>query len=357
VLSDEASIGRTGAPVNVGELAAVIRRVVGSRLSDSHLVDDIVQETFVRVLAARSRLDDQALGPYAIVVARNLIVSHWRREASDRRMEHRLLDREAPTAPDERLVEREEVDALRAALQRLTPAERDVLLGHEVDGRGTASIAADVGSTAGAIAARLGRSRAKLRVEYLLELAGEPPTPRCRPVLLSLSGGERRRQAEVEAGYHLLECDFCAELGESLFDRRSPDGEQEVRVPVRADPDIVKARQAGRDLALRLQFTPTEATVVATAISEVARNIVRFARRGEITLGAVFDGDAPGVSIVARDAGPGIADVEQVLEVGFTTYAGRGLGLPVCRKMMDEFEIASEIGRGTTVTMTKWRRM
>ena len=63
------------------------------------------------------------------------------------------------------------------------------------------------------------------------------------------------------------------------------------------------------------------------------------------------------MSVVARDAGPGIVDLEQALEVGYTTYGGRGLGLPGCRKMMDEFEITSEVGRGTTVSMTKWRRM
>jgi RNA polymerase sigma factor (sigma-70 family) len=356
VLGDNES-ATTGASWGLVELAAVIRRVVAARLSDADVVDDIVQETFVRLLAARSRLDDQALGPYAIVVARNLVASHWRREASGRRLEHRLLDRRTPPAPDDHVVEREELDALRAALQRLEPAERAVLLGHEVDGRATASIAADVGATAGAVAARLSRSRAKLRVEYLLELAGDPPTPRCRPVLLSLSGGDRRRQAELEAGYHLLDCDFCADLGESLFDRRSPDVDDEVRASIRVDADIVKARQAGRDLAVRLGFTSAEATVIATAISEVARNIVRFARRGEIVMGAVVDGDVPGVSVVARDAGPGIPDLEQAMEVGSTTYGGRGLGLPGCQKMMDEFEISSEAGRGTTVTMTKWRRM
>jgi RNA polymerase sigma factor (sigma-70 family) len=356
-LGDVDRSGRDVSPLHVAELAAVIRRVVAARVSDADTVDDIVQETFVRLLAARGRLDDRALGPYGIVVARNLIASHWRRTANGRRLEHRLMDPREPAAPDERVVEREEAEAVRAALERLAPAEKAVLLGHEVDGRATASLAADVGSTAGAVAARLSRSRAKLRVEYLVELAGEPPTAWCRPVLLSLSSGDRRRQAELDVGYHLLDCDFCAFLSDSLFDRRPSDVDEELRVPVRVDADIVKARQAGRDLATRLGFGAAEAAVVATAISEVARNIVRFARRGEIALGTVSDGDVPGVSVVARDAGPGIADLAQALEVGTTTYGGRGLGLPGCRAMMDEFEISSEIGRGTTVTMTKWRRM
>jgi DNA-directed RNA polymerase specialized sigma24 family protein len=106
-------------------------------------------------LAARSRLDDRALGPYAIVVARNLVTSHWRRTANGRRLEHLLLDAREPATPDERVVRREEAEAVRAALERLAPAERAALLGHEIDGQATASLAAQVGSTAGAVAARL----------------------------------------------------------------------------------------------------------------------------------------------------------------------------------------------------------
>jgi RNA polymerase sigma factor (sigma-70 family) len=357
VLGDVERTGRGAAGVDIAELVALIRRVVTARLSDADAVDDIVQETLVRVLMARGRLDDRALGPYGFVVARNLMASQWRRAATGRRLEHRLLDLRAPEAPDERVMAKEDVDAIRAALERLSTAERNVLVGHELDGRATDSLAAELGTTAGAVAARLNRSRAKLRVEYLLERAGEPPTTVCRPVLSSLSVGDRRRQAELDVGYHLLDCDFCAALSDSLFDRRREVSDDEVRVPIRADGDIVKVRQLGRDMATRVGFALAEATVVATAISELARNIVRFARRGEITLSIVAEGDVPGVSVVARDAGPGIVDLEQALEVGYTTYGGRGLGLPGCRNMMDEFEITSEIGRGTTVTMTKWRRM
>ena len=70
----------------------------------------------------------------------------------------------------------------------------------------------------------------------------------------------------------------------------------------------------------------------------------------------VADGDAAGLTVVARDAGPGIVDIDQAFEVGYTTYGGRGLGLPGCRRLMDEFDITSQVGRGTTITMTKWRR-
>lgn len=337
-------------------LTALVRRVVARRLADQDAVDDIVQETLARLLAARGRLDDRAVGPYAIVTARNLVVSFWRRTETGKRHEHRLLDPREPLAPDEPVFEREESEAVRAALERLLPAEREVLLAHVVEGRDTSSLAEASGSTAGAVAARLSRSRAKLRVEYLVELAGEPPTSRCRPVLFSLSAGDRRRQAELDVGYHLLECDFCAALSDTLIDRRSRDATDEVRIPVRADADIVTARQRGRDLALKAGFSATEATVIATAISEIARNIVRFARRGEVTVTIVSDDGTAGVTVVARDVGDGIADIELALEAGYTTYGGRGLGLPGSRRLMDEFEITSEIGRGTTVTMTKWRR-
>jgi serine/threonine-protein kinase RsbT len=338
------------------DLAALIRRVVARRVSSRDAVDDIVQETMARLLASSHRLDGRAIGPYAVVTARNLVASQWRRADTGKRHEHRLFDPRPATAPDEALLEREEADAIRAALDRLSPREREVLVAHEVEGQDTRSLAVELGSTPGAVAAQLARSRAKLRVEYLIELDRDPPTPQCRPVLVALSAGDRRRQAELDAGYHLLDCDYCAALSQPLFDRRVAAGADEVRIAVEADPDIVTARQRGRDIASQAGFSPTEATMIATAISEIARNIVRFARRGDVTVTLVADGDVPGVMIVARDAGPGIADVERALEVGFTTYGGRGLGLPGSRRLMDEFAISSEPGRGTTVTMTKWRR-
>jgi serine/threonine-protein kinase RsbT len=338
------------------ELTALIRRVVARRVSSRDAIDDIVQETMARLLASSHRLDARAIGPYAVVTARNLVASQWRRADTGKRHEHRLFDPRAATAPDEALLEREESDAIRAALDRLSPRERDVLVAHEVHGRDTRSLAEDLGSTPGAVAAALGRSRAKLRVEYLIELDREPPTGRCRPVLLSLSAGDRRRQAELDAGYHLLDCSYCAALSEPLLDRRAAASPEEVRVAVEVDRDIVVARQRGRDIALQAGFAASEATVIATAISEIARNIVRFARRGDITMTLVAQGDVAGVTVVARDAGPGIADVDRALEVGYTTYGGRGLGLPGSRRLMDEFTVSSEVGRGTTVTMTKWRR-
>lgn len=348
--------GDGASPEDVVELAALVRRVVGSRIRDVALVDDFVQETLARVLAAIGRLDGRAIGPYAIVTARHVVASHWRRNDVAKRHEHRLFDPGTSERSEDTVVQLEESEAIRAALDRLLPRERELLVAHEVEGRDTGSLAGELRSTPGAVAAQLNRSRAKLRVEYLLELDGDPPTAKCRPVLLSLSAGDRRRQRELDAGYHLLDCDFCAALSDPLFDRSAKGSDNDKRVPVGADADIVVARQEGREVAVRAGFSETEATVIATAVSEIARNIVRFARRGDVTVSIVSNGSATGVMVVAQDAGPGIDDVELALEVGFSTYGGLGLGLPGSRRLMDEFEIISEVGRGTTVTMTKWHQ-
>jgi serine/threonine-protein kinase RsbT len=95
--------------------------------------------------------------------------------------------------------------------------------------------------------------------------------------------------------------------------------------------------------------------VIATAISEVTRNIVKFAGTGEVRIGRLVEPAKCGLLVVARDAGPGIPDVDLALIDGHSTYGGLGLGLPGCRRLMDEFVLESEQGRGTTVTMRKWR--
>jgi anti-sigma regulatory factor (Ser/Thr protein kinase) len=130
----------------------------------------------------------------------------------------------------------------------------------------------------------------------------------------------------------------------------------EVRVPIGSDTDMVPARAEARALALRLGFSRTDATLIATAISEIARNIVVHAREGEIVMTPQFEDDRYGLIVVARDEGPGIRDTETVVQNGSPTRGGLGLGLPGARRLMDEFALESEVGRGTTVTMTKWRR-
>lgn len=125
---------------------------------------------------------------------------------------------------------------------------------------------------------------------------------------------------------------------------------------INSDQDIVVARQKGRALATELGFASGDATLIATAISELARNIVSYARKGLITLQKVNGVDRQGLSIVASDNGPGIPDVRQALRDGFSTSGSLGLGLPGVRRLMDEFQITSLPGRGTRVAVKKWRQ-
>ena len=132
---------------------------------------------------------------------------------------------------------------------------------------------------------------------------------------------------------------------------------EELRIPVTADVDVVNARQKGRELAAQAGFSSGDQTVIAAAISEIARNILNYAKRGEVLLSVVTNGDRQGVIVVARDQGPGIPDVQRALEDGYSTSGGLGLGLPGARRLMDDFDVTSSVGQGTTVTMKKWRRM
>jgi len=130
----------------------------------------------------------------------------------------------------------------------------------------------------------------------------------------------------------------------------------EVRVRIDCDADIVSARQKGRQLASQCGFPSTDLAVVATAISELARNIVRYAVRGEVTLRLVDDNGKRGIEVVAADEGPGIPDIGLAMQDGYSTSGGLGLGLPGTRRLMDEFEITSDFGKGTTVTVRRWKR-
>ena len=130
----------------------------------------------------------------------------------------------------------------------------------------------------------------------------------------------------------------------------------EIRVAIKSDQDIVVARQRGRALAAEAGFSSGDATLIATAISELARNIVSYARKGEITLKIVYASIRQGILIVASDNGPGIPDIRQALRDGFSTSGSLGLGLPGVRRLMDEFEIITYPGRGTTVAVNKWRQ-
>jgi serine/threonine-protein kinase RsbT len=130
--------------------------------------------------------------------------------------------------------------------------------------------------------------------------------------------------------------------------------DHEVVVSITGDRDIVDARQAGRSLSSELGLSPTEATLVATAISEVARNIVEYAGKGEVALEIVTVGGREGVRVIASDSGPGIEDLDLALREETPTGRPR-IGLAGARRLMDEFEIVSAVGKGTTVTMMKWK--
>ena len=130
--------------------------------------------------------------------------------------------------------------------------------------------------------------------------------------------------------------------------------DSQVQVRIHNSADIVAARQQGRALAALAGFSHSNLTIIATAISEVARNIVEYAKEGVVVITLVSDATKKGVEIVATDEGPGIADVSTVMRDGFSTGKGLGIGLPGARRLMDEFAIASAVGSGTTVTMKKW---
>jgi serine/threonine-protein kinase RsbT len=130
----------------------------------------------------------------------------------------------------------------------------------------------------------------------------------------------------------------------------------ETRFPIRSDRDIVAARQKGRELAAQIGFSPTDMTFVATAISELARNIIAYAKEGEIVMSGVEKSSKKGIIIVARDQGPGIQNLRDALRDGYSTSGSLGLGLPGVRRLMDDFEIKSDAGQGTIVTVRKWQK-
>ena len=135
----------------------------------------------------------------------------------------------------------------------------------------------------------------------------------------------------------------------------SPSNE-ELSVPIKSAADIVVARQKGRALAIQLGFAGSDPTVIAAAISEVARNIVNHAQHGEIVLSGIHESSRNGIQVIASDQGPGISDIDRAMQYGYSSSRGMGVGLPGAKWLMDEFDIVSQLGKGTRVTMRKWVR-
>ncbi|MBO0811635.1 MAG: sigma-70 family RNA polymerase sigma factor [Microlunatus sp.] len=334
-------------------LLPILRRVIGARMGGHPEAEDLVQEALARVLAAGDRVDPATIEPYAITTARNLVASFWRDGDRFVRNQHRIVDLHSQGAPDEQLLAFEDRTAMATALERFEQSERELLMAHEISGRSVADLAADRDSTAGAVAARLHRLRSRLRVEYLLALNQlEPPSGRCRPVLIALSANDSRRQRELDAEQHLFECDVCRRLRPALGDNTRD--QDKLRIPITADADIVAARQAVREIAAQLGMPKVEVTTVATAVSEVVRNIVQFASHGEVVVDLVEDAGRRGLRVTARDVGPGIPDVAAAMQDGFSSSRGLGIGLPGAQRLTDQFTVDSVVGQGTTVTMIKW---
>lgn len=126
------------------------------------------------------------------------------------------------------------------------------------------------------------------------------------------------------------------------------------RISIASDLDIIIARRRARELASQLGFSSSDLTVVATAISEVARNICHYAGQGEMAFELIDENSKRGILVEARDYGPGIANITDAMQDGYSTGGGLGIGLPGARRLMDEFEITSTVGVGTTVRMKKF---
>jgi len=130
---------------------------------------------------------------------------------------------------------------------------------------------------------------------------------------------------------------------------------EEIVVTITCDLDIVTARQKARSMAAEIGFQTIDLTLIATAVSELARNIVHYARNGQIVLRAINNRNGKrGLMVVARDEGPGIPNISRALQDGYSTSGSLGLGLPGARRLMDEFEIVSDTSSGTTITARKW---
>ena len=201
-------------------ITALIRRVVTARVNDPAMREDLIQETITRLLEKGPDIPSDGLAGYAVVTARNLVISEARTNDVSRRNLHRLLDASSPEAPDERVLRNEERQAIVTALAQMSPADCHAIVAHEVFEVNTASLARTLQSTPGGVAVRLALARAKMRVEYLVALErDEPPSESCRRVLTALSARDRRRQAALDAAGHVAECDYCAGKKTALVNR------------------------------------------------------------------------------------------------------------------------------------------
>ena len=245
------------------ELTEVIRRTVRVRTRDVHLIEDVTQETLVKVAEAHPHLADEALRSYAIVTARNTLAQHYRTEATARRHAHRLVEYRSFDGPEQRTLEREETDALAIALTRLDADDRELLLADEVTETPPITLASERGTSVRAISMRLARARAALRVEFVLAMRGIDDIPvQCRNTLHALSAGDRRRQRELDTEGHLARCSSCADLAQPVTQRR-----RSIAVWWLLLPLAEAIRRAGRSLRHNHVTQLAAVAVGATALT------------------------------------------------------------------------------------------
>ncbi len=213
--------GSVGPPsdAEIAEISGAVRRFVAAKTSDPHDIDDVVQETLARTLQARSRLGVTTSVGYSLTVARHLLAEMYRNADLVRRHSPSLLDLPQEDSPESALLAGEDRNALMSALSALPDGQHAALLAHHVEGTPLTDVAGPRRAPA-ALAAQLSRSRARLRVDYVLALRSVTlPTSQCRPVLMALSAGDRRRQEAASAGAHLVRCSTCADVAPVLINR------------------------------------------------------------------------------------------------------------------------------------------
>ncbi|WP_090990318.1 anti-sigma regulatory factor [Bacillus sp. OV322] len=134
------------------------------------------------------------------------------------------------------------------------------------------------------------------------------------------------------------------------------ESEKSIVIDINNEMDIVLARQTGRKVSKELDFSLVDQSRITTSISELARNIYKYALPGKIIIEAIKKENKDGIKVIAVDEGPGIPDIKKALEDGYTTSGGLGAGVPGVKRLMDEFEIDSAVGEGTKIIVKKWKK-
>ncbi len=314
--------GRVLDATAAAELHRLLTRVVAKRVGDPQDREDIVQEALTRTLAARLLLADDAVAPYAVAVARNLVAAHHSRRDLERRHQPRLLDLTEAPRPDDMVVGAENAAALSAAVAGLPAAEREVLLGHVTEGHDTATLAAATGTTPGGVAARLARARARARVDYVVALRRRQlPSPECRPVLLAVSAADRRRQDALDTAGHLLRCNVCPELVGPLAERRSV---LAGLVPIPLLVALARIRSSGRPA----QATAAAGVAVLLAGAAVAAVLANDSGRPRGSAGTGEAAGARGTTGAAGAAGPAAAPLASQPSAAAPSPAGPSVRVP-----------------------------